>query len=280
MSTRFAALLFFLPVVGSANQIVVGNVQISIPSPHGFTPVTSQMAPLHEVLKTFVAPSNEEFISFISDNGVSAAMNGDIPDLGKRFAVQTAKSIVNRSISRTDFDELKKVIRTQNSDVMKRAQERMPGLMEQLNKGLAKQFDMNLAFGVSQMIPMPVHTETDRTLGYSTLVRYNRNDASGKPAPFVVLFTATFVHVKGRVLFLYSYAGENDLDWSRQVSQDWASAVVAANSADFQSSLNESLPSSVTGIKWGEVGAKAIAGAFIGLIVGLFVWIRRRGKAR
>jgi len=257
----------------------IGGVALEIPNPPGFAPVTPQMAALYDLQKQFVAPTNEEFIAFISDAGVPVALRGEIPDLARRFSVQTAKTLVNASVSSSDFLQLKTISKSQNDDLMKKVEKGLPGLMGQINKGISKQYDVNLALSVSQMIPLPVHEETDRTLAYSAFVKYNMNDASGKPAPYVAVVTATFAHVNGKVLFLYSYAEAAGLEWSREISKEWANAVVVANPPDFQSSVKESLPSAVTGIDWGKVGAKAIAGAFIGLIIGLIAWVRNRGKA-
>jgi hypothetical protein len=237
------------------------------------------MVALYELQKQFVAPTNEEFVAFIPEGALAVALKGEIPDLPRRFTVQTAKSLISASASSSDFVKLRNIIKSQNDDLMKKIEKDMPGLMAQINKGIVKKYDINPAFSVSQMIPLPVHEETDRTLAYSAFVKYNMNDAAGKPSPFIVVVTATFAHVKGKVLFLYSYAEEAGLEWSRESSRQWANAVVAANPTDFQSSVKESLPSAVTGIDWEEVGAKAIAGAIIGLIVGLIAWARKRGKA-
>ena len=103
-------------------------------------------------------------------------------------------------------------------------------------------------------------------------------DELGNPAPFVAVVTATLVQVKGKVLFLYSYAEESDLEWSKEASHNWASDVVMSNPSDFQASVKETLPSSISGLDWRQVAIKASIGAFIGLIIGLFGWVKKRAK--
>jgi hypothetical protein len=283
MKAFVVALLLLAPAVGGASNISIGGVPLSIPNPQGFGPVTQQMVALYDLQKQFVAPTNEEYVAFIPEGYLAAALKGEIPDLTRRFTVQTAKSIVSASISSSDFVKLKNIIKSQNDDLMKKVEKDLPELIARMNKGIAKKYDVNLAFSISQMVPLPVHEETDRTLAYSAFLKYNMNDAAGNPSPYIAVFTTTFVHVKGKVLFLYCYAEEAGLEWSRESSKQWASAVVVANPSDFQSSVKESLPSAVTGIDWAKVGAKAIAGAIIGLIIGLIAgliaWSRKRGKA-
>lgn len=272
-------LLLLASAVGVAADISVGGVSLTILNPNGFSPVTPQMPLLYELQKQFVAPANVEFVAFIPDRDVPRILKGDIPELPRRFTVQASKNLIGASVSTSDFAKLKTIVRSQNNELMKKVEAQLPGIMKQMNERMTKKYDVDLAFSVSQMMPMPVHEETDRTLAYSTLVKYNMKDEHGNPAPIVAVVTATFIHVKGKVLFLYSYVEESGLEWSKVASQQWASAVVEANSSDLQASVKEALPSAISGIDWGKVGGKVIAGAFIGLIIGLIGWAMNRGKA-
>ncbi len=278
MRIVFVAMLFLVPTISMASNISVGGVSLTIPNPGGFSLMTPQMTALYDLEKQFVAPANEEYAAFIPERDLPAALKGDIPVLPRRFTVQTAKSLIDVSVSTSNFGELKNIIKSQNDDIMKKVEKDLPGMITRMNDGIVKKYDVDLAFSLSQMVPLPVHEETDRTLAYSAFVKYNMNDAAGNPTSFIVVVTTTFMHVKGKVLFLYSYAEEEGLEWSRQASKQWASAVVAANPPDLQSSVKESLPSAVAGIDWGKVGAKAFAGAIIGLIIGLVGWAIKRDK--
>lgn len=279
MKKFWLVMLLLAPSISGATDISVGGVSLAIPSPDGFSPVTPQMALLYEVQKQFVAPTNEEFVAFIPERDVPAALKDDIPDMPRRFTVQTVKTLIGASVSTSDFAKLKNVIKTHNDELLKKVEAQLPGLTKQMNEGIAKKYNVDLAFSVSQMVPMPVHEETDRTLAYSALVKYDMKDEHGNPAPFVAVVTATFAHVKSKVLFLYSYAEESGLEWSKEASRQWANAVVTANPSDLHASVKEALPSAVSGIDWGEVGAKAMAGAIIGLVIGLIGWVIKRGKA-
>jgi hypothetical protein len=279
MRTIYLTLLLLVPVVCGATEISIGGVSLTIPNPNGFSPVTQQMHALYDVQKQFVAPTNEEFVAFIPERDVAAALKGDIPELPRRFTVQSLKSIIQVSVSTSDFVKVKNLIKSQNDELMKKVEKQLPGLMKQLNEGITKKYDVDLALSVSQIVPMPVHEETDRTLAYSALVKYDMKDENGTPAPFVAVVTATLAHVKGKVLFLYAYAEESGLQWSKDASRQWANAVVAANPSDLRASVKEALPSALSRIDWGRVGAMAVAGAIIGLIIGLIGWAKYRGKA-
>lgn len=279
MKTFLVAVSLFLPVISSATEISIGGVRLQIPSPFEFGPVTQAMLPLYELERKFVPPTNEEFVSFIPERDLPAALDGDIPNLQRRFSVQTSNSLANVSVSSSDFAKLKEIIKAKNDELAKKVEMDLPGLMKQISKGIAETQDMNLELSATHIMPLPVHEETDRTLAYSAFVKFNLGDTNGDSAPSVAVFTATFAHVKGKVIFLYSYAGEAGLEWSRDASKQWAEAVVAANPSDLRSLVRESLPSAVSAIDWRRVGAKAAVGGIVALILGLIGWAVNRGKS-
>lgn len=275
---RLLALLLFVPTLCAATDISIGGVALQIPSPTGFSPVTQQMTVLYELEQQFVAPTNTEYAAFIPEPQVAAALKGDVSNLSRRFTVQTPKNLVETSVSTADFATLKSIIKSQNTELMKKVEAQMPGLMKQLNEGFRSKYNVDPAFSVSQMLPMPAHEETDRTLAYAALVKYDMKDASGKPAPFVIVVTTTFAHVRGKVLLLYCYAEESGLEWSRESARQWGNAIVAANPSDQQTSVKEAMASASSGFDWKKVGSKAMVGAIIGLIIGLASWMMKRGK--
>lgn len=280
MRTFVLALLLILPRVSWATDISVGGVSLIIPNPNGFSPVTPQMVLLYDLQKQSVAPSNEEYAAFIPERDVNAALNGRLSEILRRFTVQTEKSLIGATVPTSDFMQLKKIIKSENDEIMKGVEQQFPGLMKQMNEGITKKYGVDLALSVSQMVPMPVHEESDRTVAYSAFVKFERKDGNGNPAPFVAGITTTIVHVRGKVLFLYSYAEESGLEWSKQASREWAGAVVAANPSDLQASVKEALPAAVSGMDWGHVGATAAGGAILGLIIALIGRAINRGKGK
>ena len=103
-------------------------------------------------------------------------------------------------------------------------------------------------------------------------------DEAGRPVSTVFACTATLVHVKAKVLFLYLYAEESGLEWSRTKAQEWADSIVAANPPDDTSLARESVSRPVGGIRWHKAVQRGVAGAVLATIAGLAAWIRRRVK--
>ena len=106
---RSILILFLLLITNSVSAIpiLVDDTKIIISNPSGFVAVTPKMSTLFEFQKQFVAPTNVEFQTFISKNGESIALKNEIPELTRRFSVQTAKTLVNVTVTKSDFLKLK-----------------------------------------------------------------------------------------------------------------------------------------------------------------------------
>lgn len=278
---RFSLLtvLLLLPALAGATEISVGGVALRVPNPTGFALVTPEMAPLYELQKQFVAATNEEFAVFIPEEHVAAARAGQVPALPRRFTVQTAKHLVNASVSTADFARLKTMLKSQNEELVKKLMQEAPELMKQVGNGVNRELNTDLAFSVAQMIPFPFHEESDRSLAHTALVKYQIQDGAGAAVPFVTSVTSTFVHVKGKVLFLYTYAEEDAVAWSQQVSREWVAQVVQANPPDAEAAAREAR-APILGIDWAGVQRQALFGGAVGALVGGMIGLVRLLKRR
>ncbi|MCL2872256.1 MAG: hypothetical protein FWF41_04660 [Betaproteobacteria bacterium] len=274
MKALIALLLLLLPALGNAVIISVGDTDIDIPAPPGYVAVTPEMKALYEAQKLFVPPTNVEFISFIPETDASSALRGEISGLNRTFSVQTSKNAVNVSASNHDFLKLKNALKTQNDEAFKKIECQIPDFMKKINSGVSRKYDVDLALTVAQMVPLPVHDEADRSIAYSAFIKYGFNNPSGKASAETTAATIAFVHIKGKILFLYSFGEENDIEWSRNASKQWSTAVISANPGNSLTLINEA-----TGFNWGEIAANGIRGAIWGLIVyAIMVLIKRRRK--
>jgi hypothetical protein len=257
-----------------AVDIVVGKTRLSIPTPEGYSLVTSNMQPYAEFAGRFVPPVNEQFALFIPEADAAAAWRGEIPQSERRFNVQSSKRAVQAFASSADFDEVKRTLRTENADAIKKAEAHMPGVLKKVNEGIAEDYHVNLNLALDQVLPLPPHYESERGLAYSMFLKFKVNDENGRPKVIEGVATATFVHVQGKVLFLYVYAEKSALQWCRDQAQRWAEAIIAANPSAGDIAKRER--SSRRGFNWGKVGKNAVIGAVVGGIIGGLNVLRKR----
>jgi len=95
------------------------------------------MKPYAEFARRFVPPTNEQFALFLPSADVAIAAKGQIPTSERKFYVQTAKEIIQPFVSTNDFAELKRMIKTQNEGILKKAEAQIPGFLQKVNKGIS-----------------------------------------------------------------------------------------------------------------------------------------------
>ncbi|WP_204387473.1 hypothetical protein, partial [Bifidobacterium pullorum] len=75
-----------------------------------------------------------------------------------------------------------------------------------------------------------------------------------------------FLNTAGRVLFLYAYGGKDDLDWTRESSEAWQTAILSRNAPPPQKPAK-------TEFQWGRVTGKALVAGIVGGVDGLLGFI-------
>jgi hypothetical protein len=229
--TLLATLTLVVPVASLAASVVVGAMPITIPDPSGFAPVTPQMKSAFELQKQSAPPGVEQFESYIPTSEVQNALDdaGDL-NLNRRFDVDAARKSLNLYFTLSDFSQLKEVIRNQNDEIVRRAKQEFPQVMENLNSYIARGSGIEKAISVMDVIALPPHEETARTVSYSLFEKFSVKNNAGAPTIHVAAATITYLYVKGKILILHCFAEKQGLEWSRSALKQWADAIMAANS--------------------------------------------------
>lgn len=274
-----AALFCLVPVIGAADIASVGGVSVVIPAPEGFAAVTRNMAALYEYQKQLVAPGSEELAAFIPEGDVPAALKERIPDLSRRFSAQTSKKNSNAIASLADFANLKVFAKSKNEELTKTVQRSLPGLTADRNAVITKKFGAEFSVSPLGMVPLAFHDESDRTLAWSAFVKGTTSDAEGKTTLSVNVVTTTLVLLNGKVLHLYCFGDQGDLEWSREASKRWADAIVAANPTTLESGVKQPLSLARKPFNWEDIALNGIQGALIALALGWMVNRTRRKES-
>ena len=230
MFVLLTALSLITSAVSFAATVVVGTTPIVIPDPSGFTSITPQMKSVFELQKQSVPPNIEQLGAYISAAEVHKALGdaGD-PNLDRRFDVGAARKSSDRNFTISDFQQFKEIIKTQNAELVSKAKRESPHLMENLNGYIARGSRIEDAISVMDVIALPPHEETTRSISYSLFEKFNIKNTAGTPTTRVAAGTLTFLYVKGKIIILHCFAEKQGLDWSRTALKQWADAIVTAN---------------------------------------------------
>jgi hypothetical protein len=147
--------IFVFPhlAVAATTTLDVGGTSIVIPYPTGFAPVTAEFVTLNKMLDSFVPSTNKRFVSFFDERQMGAVLKDEIPDSTRTFNIQTLRALVDRAVTKEYFVQFKEFLKKQNLDVIKQVEQQMPGIMDQINKNIEKQFDVDAGLKTVNMIP-------------------------------------------------------------------------------------------------------------------------------
>jgi hypothetical protein len=271
----FGIAVLCMPTAGQSRPMSVGGTILDIPDPPGFAVVTPQMATVLQARQSLRDPNGGQFIFYIPESEVPVALKGTLPSSGRSCTVEGDESV---SISKYEFGATKREVRAESEEFYKEFAKEIPGFMANANDRVTKQFNVDYALSISNLVPLSPHEETDATLAWSTFSKVGARDATGHPVSLVMVVTSTIVYVRARLLYLTCAAEEDDLEWTRKVSKQWADSILAANPPDLQSSASES-PTMANGIHGATVG-KIIGIIMVGSIIVLRSWMRHRGEGK
>lgn len=200
-----------------SHRISVGGTILEITDPPGFRPITRDMAPFFESEEDGVPANNKEFFCYIAESEIPKALKGELPAAERKFRVQMDKGDIDVSTSPSEFLEFKRL-----------AKEQRDAMIEKIAKELRP--------SISPTSALPPHQETDQTWGYSAFAELSGHDEAGNSISRVFVVTSMLVYVRGKILFLYVYAEEGGLEWSRTAAKQWTDSIIAANPPEARSS--------------------------------------------
>lgn len=259
MSSIF--ILFFAGLVNAAT-FSVGGKDLEIPSPSDFSVVTKEMDAVYRLSQQMADPVNDQLAYYITESDVPIALSGEMPSLERYYILKVNKKLKDMVIDSKDFTELKNITKRQNNEIFKSLETKMSDVMKKTSKGISDEFDVDFALKLSQMVPLDPHYETDNAFAYSMYINYGAT-VEGSNEDFIVSATATFVNVAGKILFLYCYGPQDELEWTRTASKAWAANVMGSNAQPPTSSPGRH------GIDWNKVFEKGIVGAISGGLIAL-----------
>lgn len=263
MNKKFTImLLLFITATVYADTFKVGDKELVIPVPQGFSRVTQQMDAVHRLSLQMVDPANDQLAYYISISDVPFAIAGELPSLKRTFILKVNKDLKNIIIGSKEFAELKRTIMRQNKELLESVKSKIPGYFERMSKGISEEFDLDFALRLSHIIPLDRHYEADNAWAYSMYINYGVS-ASGVRENAIVSATATFVNVSGKILFLYCYGPQDELEWTRNASRAWVERIMASNAQPPTQS------SGVYKVDWNRIIEKGIVGAITATLIAL-----------
>lgn len=225
-------ILFFVSLVNAAT-FSVGGKELEIPSPRDFSVVTQEMDAVYRLSQQIVDSDNDQLAVYIAKSDVPIALSGKMPPFKRYFILKVNKRVKNVVISSKDFTELKNTTKQQNNEIFKSLETEMSDIMKKNSKVVSDVFDVDVALKLSKMVPLDPHYETDNAFAYSMYINCGVT-VEGSNEDFIITGTLTYINVAGKVLFLYCYGPQDELEWTRTASKEWAANIMDSNAQSHQ----------------------------------------------
>lgn len=268
------ALTALIPALGQSVEVDIGGTRINIPTPAGYTQVTNKMQPYADFAKRLVPSTNVEVASFILNADVPSVSKGGLATSGKRAYVQVVKSVQDQFVTKADFEDLKRSVQRENDEIIRKVEKEIPGMMDKVSKGLAKDYNANLSLNLNSIVPFPPHEDTNRTFSYSLLINMSASGGTASKTNTEGVVTATFVHVRGKLLNLYLTGDKSELQTNRTAASAWATHLLATNPSTGEIASKEDKK---FGFDWNRILVAAGIGGVVGAIAHLFKKKEKRG---
>lgn len=255
-----------------ADTFTFNGKEITVPVPEGFVRITDEMTGVSKLVEHMADPMNDTLAYYIAEADVPVAMTGEIPDLDRTFLLKVNKQLRNQVVGKDDFSQIKEMAKTQNQVILENVKAQLPDLMQDMSQGVSQEFDVDFALNISQMVPFEPHYEAENAMAYSMYVNIGVTEGD-ETEERVISATSTFLNASGVVLFLYGYAPQADLEWTRDASMSWAESVMASNSQPPAKSLGG------RGFDWMRVMEMAVMGGITGGLAVLVIAFSKRKKS-
>jgi hypothetical protein len=228
----FARLLLCFTVfqVLYPEDISVGGVIISIPDPKGFVIVTKDMQPLYNTIRNLKAKENLELVSYILEEQAPSALKGEIQGIFRRCSVQALIAGSNLIAPRSEFYKIRSGIKDAiNSSINNIVRSRFPDLKEKLENEMIDVYKQCIVLENVNILLIPSHFEDERQVSFSAICKAVVKNADEKEVTVLSICTFTIINVGGKNLFIYVFAEEEGLEWSREISRIWVNAIFENN---------------------------------------------------
>jgi len=244
----FALCFLSLSPFTNAAEVTVGDEKISIPSPSGFSEISSVFPETVQLFEEMCPPNNRLLAVFLSQGDVGKLIQGETPVLGSYMMVQSLKELETFSIAKYQFKEARKAMRSQYESLFEKNRESIDKIMGQAGQAISKRIDAEVTLDIGDIVPLGIDFETASSITASQLAKYSIK-VDDENVENVKAVTMCTLLVKGKVIYLYvykTYNDKSDLDWTRKTTQSWTNSILSANNITLPMSSGRIVPEGTT----------------------------------
>jgi len=243
-----AIYFLFLTSLTNAAEFTVGDEKISIPSPSGFSEISSISPETVQLFEDMCPPTNRLLAVFLTQDDVGRLIQGKATALDSYMMVHSSKKLETFSLAKYQFKEVRTATRSQYDSLFEKHRESIDKIMGQAGQAISKRIDAEVALDIGDIVPLGIDFETVYSITASQLTKYSVK-VDDENVEYVMAGTMCTMLVKGKVIYLYvykTYNDKSDLDWTRKTTKSWTNSILSANNITLPMSSGRIVPEGTT----------------------------------
>ncbi|MFD2717887.1 hypothetical protein ACFST9_04125 [Hymenobacter monticola] len=229
----------------------VGKSSIYFPTPAGFVSVRPEMKRYYDYA-SLLTPKGSQLNAFFLQDSMKKHLNADTLLYPAKFI--RVQSLTNFELPPSIED--KEIIRIFKDKLKKQSTESYSQYVDKVNKQLVDKEDELIRlmeydsdFKALSMVAVKGFDEGPLWLSYGMFIKYNVDDTEGKQIVDIKAGTLSFALIKRQIVFVYSYAEKDQLEWAKRTTKGYLEALVAANNPVLPKLSSKPIPATVKGVK-------------------------------
>lgn len=199
----------------------VGSRSLVLPATPGFVMVGPELPEFLEGIEASVIDNTRRVVSLVSEETHAKLLKGEPTDLERLLYADVSRRLEDTRFTPAVFAEMKVATRKLHDELRATLNKKSPELYAKLERDAGRSFSERERAAITDVMRLPPHRDTERVFANSAF----KHESSGT----ISVTTWSMLLVKDVLIHLKVAGRETDLEWSRQVADQWSDAVLAAN---------------------------------------------------
>jgi hypothetical protein len=215
--------------------ISLGETQINLPAPYGYTRLDGRNAKFDQLLRTSVVTTNKHLATFGGEADLIEILSGSLPKSGRMLYAHASNTQMANDISSADFKGIKEKFREFKGESWLPPADMLKRIEGDLSSFTSQQLRVEIGVKIAPIVSLGIFNEDEKSIAQTSILKGNSwlsSEGSEKAMNVVFVVANSTIWVKNRLIYAYcasEFRTKADIDWTRSEVLKWRDAIVAAN---------------------------------------------------
>ncbi|HEX8650988.1 MAG TPA: hypothetical protein VF708_09100 [Pyrinomonadaceae bacterium] len=209
----------------------LGDTTVEIPAPEGFEEISAQLKNIRNRFDVTEDVNNEVLAVHLPGEIANKLKRGEPAGLTFYTKISVPKRVKEKNFTSSEFAQIVSLLKSNNKEILDINSPKMQSAIKNMEQNLSELNDKETKINFSQPINLGEIESGQNVYGLMLLLKMNPQ-IGGKQGEVLLLCGATFVRVKQRVIYVYTYRrfqSSEDVDVLKSFTKRWVGQIMAAN---------------------------------------------------